>query len=256
LLTVEPDMKGALWSSALEHEGQTFLERTAEALSDQGRTVETTVAFGDPADQILQAATDASLIVIGSHGRGDGGRMLFGSVADRVSRHAMAPTLIMRGGARLSGVPPLTRIVVPLDGARLAESALPMAAELAVLLDQPIHLVRVVDVDMLRATIQAGRLAATASIPSQEAIYHRAEDYLLSESQRLRDRDLVVTSEVRSGQPVTELLDVIKPGDIVVLSTHGRSGISRWLLGSTAEKLIRLAQAPVLLVRPEHVASE
>jgi nucleotide-binding universal stress UspA family protein len=56
-------------------------------------------------------------------------------------------------------------------------------------------------------------------------------------------------TELRTGQPAPELLAALRPGDLVVLTPHGRGGVRRWLLGSVAEKLVRLAPAPVLLVR-------
>lgn len=67
--------------------------------------------------------------------------------------------------------------------------------------------------------------------------------------QRLRNRDLVATSEVRVGSPATELLAVVQEGDLVVLTTRERGGIERWFLGSVAEELVRHAAGPVLLVR-------
>lgn len=262
LLTVEPDTTGPMlasapeweaWRTGREREGQAVLERAAEPLRRQGRAVETAVEFGDPADRIVDAAADADLIVIGSHGRGGGGRVLFGSVADRVARYATAPTLIVRGGERPAAAPPLTRLVVPLDGSPFAEGALPLAAALADILGLPIHLVQVVDSDVRRAAVQAGISAATADARSQAAVRRQAEEYLAAEAQRLRNRDLAATSEVRTGPAAAELVDAIRPGDLVVLTTRGRGGVKRWLLGSTAETLVRLAPAPVLLVRGVHV---
>jgi len=263
LLTVEPDTKGPMlasapdreaWNAGQEREGLALLNRAARPLRRRGRSVDTVFAFGDPADRIVRAAAAVDLIVMGSHGRGSGGRFFHGSVADRVARHATAPTMIVRGGEHPTAAPPLTRLVVPLDGSPLAERALPTAAGLADALGLPIHLVRVVDFDPLRATVQAGGQAAAASAEAQESPRHQAEEYLAVETRRLRDRDLTTTSEVSTGPLTAALLDAIRPGDLVVLTTHGRGGIRRWLLGSTAEKLVRLASAPVLLVRAEQAS--
>lgn len=262
LLTVETDTQGpiltsspewAAWRAGVDRDGRSLLEGLAEPLRRQGRAVEVSVAFGDPADRIIAAGADADLIVMGSAGRGSGGRYRYGSVADRVARHATAPTLIVRGGDRAVAAPPLSRIVVPLDGSPLAEGALPMAATLADLLGLPIHLVRAVDPDAVRAAVQAGGPAAAAHAASQAAVRRQADAYLAAEAQRLRDRDLAVTSEVRTGAPAAALLEAIGTGDLTVLTSHGRGGVRRWLLGSTAEKLVRLAAGPVLLVRPARV---
>jgi nucleotide-binding universal stress UspA family protein len=265
LLSVEPDAAPPLaveepvwgaWRSHREREVRAFLERAAEPLRRQGRVVETVVAFGDPAGEIVAAATPADLIVMGSHGRGAGDRLRFGSVADRVARHAAAPTLVVRGGARPAAAPPLERLVGPLDGSPLAERALPVAAALAGDLGRPVHLIRVVDVDALRAAVQAGTHAAAAYARSQEVVCRQAEEYLAAQAQHLRDRDLAATTELRTGPPAAELLAAIQPGDLVVLTTHGRGGLRRWLLGSVAEKLVRLAAAPVLLMRSAAPAAE
>jgi nucleotide-binding universal stress UspA family protein len=261
LLTVEPDVGGPMlasvpelesWRADREREGRAALERAGEPLRRQGRKVETAVGFGDPADLIVQGAAeaDADLIVMGSHGRGGGGRFLYGSVADRVARHGPCPTLIVRGGGQAVSAPPLTRVVVPLDGSALAERALPTAAALANDLGLPIHLVRVVEGDLLRAAVRAGVHAAAAYAAAQEAARVEAEAYLAASTRGLRDQDLAATSEVRAGSPAPDLLAVLRPGDLVVLTTHGRGGVRRWLLGSVAEKLVRSAPAAVLLVRP------
>jgi nucleotide-binding universal stress UspA family protein len=115
----------------------------------------------------------------------------------------------------------------------------------------PIHLVRVLDLDALRATVQAGIHAATAYMRSQEAVQHHAEEYLAERVQELRNQDRAATAEVLLGSPATTLLEAIRPDDLVVMTTHGRGGVQRWLLGSVADKLVRAAEAPVLLVRAQ-----
>ena len=258
LLQVEPDTHGPMlasapeweaWRTAREAEAWTYLERAGEPLRRQGRLVEVAFVFGDPADQIIAMAADADLIVTTTHGRGTGGRVVWGSVADRVARHAPTATLVVRGGERGAAGPPVARVVVPLDGSALAESALPTATELAADLGVPIHLMRAVDVGPIRATAEAARLVATASDRSAEALRRQAEEYLTGQVQRLRNRDLSATSEVRTGTPALALLDAVGPTDLVVMTTHGRGGLRRWLLGSVADKLVRAAPAPVLLVR-------
>jgi nucleotide-binding universal stress UspA family protein len=83
---------------------------------------------------------------------------------------------------------------------------------------------------------------------SQEEIQRYAEEYLAEQVQQLRNRDLTATAEVLTGSPAVTLLDAIRPDDLVVMTTHGRGGVRRWLLGSVADKLVRAAAAPVLLV--------
>ena len=109
--------------------------------------IETRIAHGGPAEAIVDDAADADLIVMSTQGAGGGGRLLFGSVADRVARHAPAPTLLLRGGHHPVAAQPVQRIVVALDGSLAAERALPLATLLATRLHVPVHFVTVDDAE-------------------------------------------------------------------------------------------------------------
>jgi nucleotide-binding universal stress UspA family protein len=121
------------------------LEPVAERFRRRGRDIEIVVRFGDPAEEILTAAAGADLIVMTTQGRGTTGRALFGSVADRVCRHADTPTLLVRAAAAQAVRPQFAQIVVPLDGSPLAERALPPATALAACLGLSVRLLRIVD---------------------------------------------------------------------------------------------------------------
>ena len=108
-----------------------YLEEVAARFRPPDRTIETRIAHGGPAEGIVADAADVDLIVMSTQGAGGGGRLLFGSVADRVARHAPAPTLLLRGGHHPVRPQPVRRIVVPLDGSAAAERALPLATILA-----------------------------------------------------------------------------------------------------------------------------
>jgi nucleotide-binding universal stress UspA family protein len=248
LLAVESDQSDLTAVCTAARDCRSYLEAVAAPLREQGRDVDTLVAFGNPAEQILALAAAADLVVMGSHGHGGVKRFVLGSIADEVARHAPVPLMVVRGGSASPPAVQLTRIVVPLDGSDLAEQAIPVAATLAADLGVPVHLMRVLDVDALRATVQAGIHAAAAYIRSHEEIQHHAEEYLAEQAQQLRNRDLTATTEVLTGSPAVTLLDAIRPVDLVVMTTHGRGGVRRWLLGSVADKLVRAAAAPVLLV--------
>lgn len=249
LLTVRPDLVQLDEICASAEEGEAYLERIAAPLREQGRSVETRVIFGDARRQIAALAALADLVIMGSRGCGATKTLVVGSVAEWVARHAPAPTLIVRGGADGAATLPLTRIVVPMDGAPLAEQALPMACRMAAELGLPIHLVRVVDFDFVRASVEAGIAAAQASAAQHAAVSTAATEYLDAQAQRLRNDGCLVTQHVRTGSPVAELLDEIVAGDLVVLATRERGGVARWAWGSVADELVRRAAGPVLLVR-------
>lgn len=88
---------------------------------------------------------------------------------------------------------------------------------------------------------------APASLIDEERA--AAEAYLATMRDRCAARGLVATSEVRLGVPADEILAATHPADLLVLASHGRSGLTRWLLGSTAEAVVRQATGSVLLIR-------
>jgi len=249
LLTVESGLTPLDELCQTFQEAKRYLQLAAEPLRRQGRDVETDVAVGEAGQQIVSFAATADLVVMGSHGRGATASLLLGSVAMWVARNAPVPTLIVRGGQQPAATPSLARILVALDGSSLAETALPIAADLASDLGLPLHLVRVVDFDLVRATVEAGVAAANAYAKSQAETVRLAEEYLSARVQGLRNSDLQATSEVRTGAPARALLDVIRTSDMAVVTTRERGGVARWFLGSVAEELVRHAAGPVLLVR-------
>ena len=247
-LVPDPDLLDA-WRRARAEDAEAYLGHLAEPLRGQGREVDQAWAFGEPAEQIVTAAAPGDLIAMSTHGRGLAGRVLLGSVADRVVRHAAAPTLLVRAGERPTGGAEVARLVVPLDGSKLAEQALPVAAELARELGVPVRLVRALDVDLVRAAVQAGPAVAAAHAASQARLETEILAELEARAASLREQGAAATAEVLHGAAVPALLAALAPDDLLVLTTHGRGNVGRWLLGSVAEPLVRQAVAPVLLVR-------
>lgn len=247
LRVVQPDdVSGSLEEQLAA--ARTSLDPAAVELRRHGRAAEVVVSLEDPASEILDSAADADLIVMTTRGIGAANRAVFGSVADRVAHHSPVPLLLLRGDSRPTTEPLVARIVVPLDGSELAEGALRPAIDLSCDLGVPLHLVRVVDADPLRDEVRGGPMVASASARAAERAVADAGRYLDARAQIARDRNCVAVTETRTGYPVTELVAAMKQGDLVVMTSHGRGGVGRWLLGSVADRLIREAPAPVLLV--------
>ncbi|MCC7021749.1 MAG: universal stress protein [Thermomicrobiales bacterium] len=218
-------------------EAEHYLAATAARHAPTQARLETLVVTGDPAEAIVAAATDADLIVMCTRGRGGGGRLLFGSVADRVARHAPVPALLVRGGHAPVAAAPLDRVVVPLDGSAPAELALPWATTLATALGRPIELITVID------DADAGQ----ARVETPEA----ASAYLEQVAERMRQQGVEAAPAVRRGAPEQELLNAVGPGDLLVLTTHGHGAAKRWQVGHVAERLLRRATAPAVVVRAD-----
>jgi nucleotide-binding universal stress UspA family protein len=248
LRLVQPDQAAAGGLEGQVAEASVALEEAAEELRRHGRDAEVVVAHDDPASGILDAAADANLIVMTTRGTGAADRAVFGSVADRVAHHSPIPVLLLRGDSRPTTEPLVARIVVPLDGSEMSEAALRPAIDLSCDLGVPLHLVRVVESDPVRESVLGGPMVAPAAARATERAVAEAGRYLDARAQVARDRNCVAVTEARAGYPVTELIAAMKPGDLVVMASHGRGGLGRWLLGSVADRLIREAPAPVLLV--------
>lgn len=142
------------------------------------------------------------------------------------------------------------RIVVPLDGSDLARQALPDAIKIARLGRVPVHLVRVIDLTQLDRYGLYGFGGGGAAFQSlvDDEIDMAASD-LEKVAVDLRNQGLAVTTDVRRGGVVFELQQTARPGDLFVIASHGRGGVSRWFLGSVAEELVRRSVVPVLIVR-------
>ncbi len=261
LLRVEPDFQvvhpGPLenfrdnWRELTAGEIKEELRPLADQLRAGEREVEMAVRFGDPASEIIDAAAEADLIVMTTQGRGGIGRAFFGSVADRVVRQGTVPTLVIREGQFPVSGGAITRLVVPLDGSTAAEAALPEAARMARALDVPVRLVHVVDPEARGAASPFIGRDARGVMGAPPDQVERAESYLKRQAARLAADGIEVSTEVQTGGPVTVLLDLLNANDLLVMTTLGLGGLQRWWIGSVAEKLIREAICPVLVIRKD-----
>lgn len=225
----------------------------AAAAFPAGTPVTTEVRFGDdPAAIIIDEAGRGDVIVMTTHGRGAVGRVMFGSVADRVARHAVTPVLIAR--PELAAVEP-ARVVVPVDGSPRAEDAIPAAAAIARDLGLPLVLLRIVDLTEILRDIRVDHPTIDATTDesvwddSRRDVEAAANRHLSALASPLEASGLRVLTRVATGSPAQGILDAVESTDLIVMTSHGRAGLSRWLIGSVADKLIREAPAPVLLVR-------
>ncbi len=143
-----------------------------------------------------------------------------------------------------------SRIIVPLDGSPLAEEALEDAVNFALLMSAPLHLLRIVDYTKMEEygpyglALEYGSYEPVMSVEERES-----QDYLESIGERIAREHLTISTEVRRGSVVREIVNAATASDLIIMASHGRSGITRWLLGSVAEDVIRNGDCPVLLVR-------
>lgn len=220
---------------------------------DAGR-FDLVVRFGDVADTILAVAAevDADAIVMATAGRGAIGRLALGSVTDRVVRHSPCPVLVVREGDEDGGqaAPVVARLVVPLDGSDRSRSALPVAAGLAARLGAPVLLVSVVEPTTMAGAGAIGGFDFSAETYTglEEELEASARAALAQGEAALAPSGVAVSTEVAHGHAAGAILDLVGPTDLIVMTSRGQGGVARWLLGSVADKLLRHAPAPLLLV--------
>lgn len=182
----------------LEAAARNGLRRVEGAWLNRCEHVRLEVASGDPAEEILRLAETAAcdLIVIASHGRGAGGRLLFGSVADRVAHNSPIPVLIIRPVDTAIEVTrvELRRLIVPLDGSALAAQALPVAAALAKQDALPLVLLRAIDLQHMCRPIPA-----TSSFLKRSSTTWRTNRRLISTHAPPRSAPRASPSRRRSG---------------------------------------------------------
>ncbi|MCA9995161.1 MAG: universal stress protein [Anaerolineales bacterium] len=143
-------------------------------------------------------------------------------------------------------------ILVPLDGSHFAEMALPYARVLSEKFNAKLTLACVVETPI----IFGDEFVATANLQAaaRETALAETHAYLMSKQGEMRQLGYDVDFKLVEGRLVAEQiieLACLVAADVIVMSTHGRSGIGRWLLGSVADKVLRQANVPVLLIRAQ-----
>ena len=231
------------------------LRRRGKAIKVRGELV-----AGYPADEILRYAGEheVDLILMATHGWSGIKRWLLGSVADKVLRASVVPVWLVRATAAKGVVySERLRFLVPLDGSELAELVLPHVEALAKQRStEPVEvvLVRVCEPLVLpavtapEASLNWGKMAGEHMVKCRQS----AEKYLSKIEKRFEGIGAGVSSVVLEGQPADGIIDYANKNrfDLVVMATHGRSGISRWAYGSVAGKVLLGTSSPVFLVRP------
>jgi nucleotide-binding universal stress UspA family protein len=225
-----------------------YLATKQEDLTRKGVRVRATVGAGRPHIVIssLCDLEEVDLVVMTTHGRSGVSRWTLGSVADKVLRTTSTPLILIH--PNLHHTPPSTveRIVVPLDGSERAEAALRLAEGMAKRTNAKLHLVRAV----IPPAVVFGAEYLPGTLPALDQMETDARQYVETLAAGLNERGLTSTTEVRTGIPAEVILaEASEPGDLVVMSTHGRSGVDRWFLGSVADAVVRHGDIPVLVVR-------
>jgi nucleotide-binding universal stress UspA family protein len=246
--------------------GRRYLQELAAQLRERsGLPISAVVIDGSIPQALVKYVQDsrADLVAMTTHGRGGVRGAWLGSVADHLVRSLEVPVIVTRvreGAGSRSAPPKIRKIMVPLDGSPLAEAALTPAAAMAGLLAAELVLVQVVPPlpvgSVFPDTLTPGYGTDTPGYGTEIVALERkgAQKYLEGLSQDLPERGTRFKTTVVVGPNVGEALIKLAHQeriDLVAIATHGRSGVRRLMLGSVADKLIRAAAPPVLVIRPK-----
>ena len=194
---------------------------------------------GDPALAILKTCEDDEVdgIVMASHGRGGLERWLLGSVATKVLRGSHTPIYLLNSHLGVKVPEKVDNILVCLDGSELSEAAIPHAVKLAIAFEAKITL------------YQGIEFAHIGNPHLEKAIeYQRANIKEYLESVAAKFTGVTIDTKTRVAGQDLGILEESQLCDILVMSSHGHSGIKRWMVGSTTEKIMQTVPKPLLIV--------
>jgi nucleotide-binding universal stress UspA family protein len=238
-----------------------YLMDLASDIRALGFACDIAVPTGRAAEGVLLEAQrgHADLIVLTSHGRTGPGRWLFGSVAEAIVAETEVPVLVERAGK--DGAPDFflstnPRLLVPLDGSPFAEASVEPAAQLAIDLAGELELVHVAERPADVAADRDGNIVGYVD-QLEDSLRTRSLDYLDAVRRRLADQwpPLTVHTSFRFGEPQAQLSAAAADSHaaLIVMATHGLTGLRRSMVGSVAGRVLEHSSVPVVLV---HSAAE
>jgi nucleotide-binding universal stress UspA family protein len=236
--------------AAMAHRTQSDLERRARQVRQEGITVDAIVGCGDAAQVIAGTATGegADLIAMSTHGQSGLGRWLYGSVPDGVLRRATVPVLLIPATCEHPWPPRgPRRILVPHDGSAAAHEAIGPAAQFGRLFGAEVRLLRVIE-----PPAHADPAAPGENLAAQLAA---ARGSMAAAAETLQAQDIEVSVRADVGPAARTIASYAQEEgtDLVVMATHGQTGLAQVLMGSVATGIVERANRPLLLVRPSAV---
>ena len=233
-----------------------YLEGVAAGLRSAGVTTTCEAHEGSPAELIISDAEGdpEALVAMSTHGRSGVGRWFLGSVADKVLHATGNPLLIIRPKENVELDGAIAQAIVPLDESPMAEQALSYVVPIARALGLRVTLVRLTPTvaDYYRFGGYPYDYSAPQGTDTSEIVDAAAAEYLKGVAERLRAEAVPSVEErIVHGSAAAGILDLAQeaPDSMVIMTTHGRSGIGRWVLGSVADRVVRKAGVPVLMIR-------
>jgi nucleotide-binding universal stress UspA family protein len=213
--------------------------------------IQTKILTGNPAEQILNFVEnlETARIIMASHGQsGVGTRWTLGSVAEKVARNTTKPITVIRANREKPAIHPkglLHTILVPLDGSKRAEETLPFVKTIAKSVKGEVIFLQVLQIQLVTYKM--------IEVPVAPEVKQAANEYLINLVNEFKKEGIDARYEIceTRGDVAGEIVEYTEKNlvDMVVLSTHGHTGPSRWLMGSVSNKVLRQGDAPITLIR-------
>jgi nucleotide-binding universal stress UspA family protein len=238
----------------LNSDAEIYLDEIYQKINEPGLEITTKVISGDIAGNIvdLAAAEGVDLITMTTHGHSGFTRWMMGSVTERVLRNAPCPVLVIR----CAGLP--KKAILTLDGSDLSEQALAPGLALARLLGAQSTLLRINQEKKLN-DLELGLLdAAEVGLGHQidQQLGQEEEDsagyYLEEIARQYRSPGMEIQTMVLGGSPAESIMAYVEAGEVelLIMATHGHTGLRRWVYGSVTEKCLHNSACAMLIVRP------
>jgi nucleotide-binding universal stress UspA family protein len=239
------------------HIFNSYLEKLAATLDQRihkpGLTISTSIIVGNPPEEILKYAqkVKSDLIIIASHGASGGNPLRLGHVALRILSDSKKPVLLVGHTPdehnTKSGL--IKRIMVPLDGSDMSRTALEIVEPMASVMGSETVLFQAVE--PVRYVPGIETMGPGIVLPSDDELKQSAAKYLAEVEKPLKQRGLPTSTVIIADSPAEAILNYAEAGDIdiIAMTTHGVSGIKRWVFGSTTEKVLQASVKPVLVIR-------
>ena len=216
--------------------------------------------YGGPSENILAYSAEhhVNLIIMATHGLSGLRRWWLGSVFEKVVSRATVPVLGIHSKqvreVDRDRKAAFKRILAPLDGSETGGAAMHDAEAIALKTGASMVLVHVLPAPH---AVEA-RWLGPEFTDFVKAMHDAGQKYLDNIDGRLRARGLDVKVRIVSGDPAARIIEVAREerADLIAMSTHGRSGIARWVLGSVADKILHESKIPMWLVRPRQIIKE
>jgi nucleotide-binding universal stress UspA family protein len=227
--------------NAMVDSGRQLLERAAAMIPSDVGPVRKINQIGSPAQVILDSAQTvaADLVVVGARGRSRATETVLGSVSHRVLSHASHPTLIVKGPAR-----PIQRVLVAVEGREDADRITHWLTRR--------RFATPVELCVLNVVVPVGLDSPYDALGARawwEGAERYAEEFVKETAAKLLDSGYTVSTKVSVGDPAAMVEDQAQAMDLVVVASHGRKGIDRFLMGSVSHAIVHHVTCPVLVIR-------